>query len=387
MIDGTDGSGKATQTQILADRLRRAGLKVEIADFPQYGKKSAALVEEYLNGKYGTAEKVGPYRASIFYAVDRYDASFKIRKWLNEGKVVISNRYVTANMGHQGGKITDPLERKAFFDWLHKLEYELFKIPKPDLNIILHVDAEIAQKLVDSKDAREYVNGAKRDIHEADLNHLRNAEKVYLEITRAFPNFSLVECVRNGQIMSREKINDLIWHETMRLLSSQLIKVNHNYSVYNNQDKNNNLKFKINHCKLIVERLTPSAKLPKKSRSGDAAYDLFANDYYTLFPGDREGVKTGIKIKIPVGHAGLIWDKSGVAKDGMHTMGGVIDANYRGEIIVLVKSLSNDIYNIAPGQKIAQILIQKIESPEIIEGRIDDETDRGENGFGSSGMF
>ncbi|MBU4493296.1 MAG: thymidylate kinase, partial [Nanoarchaeota archaeon] len=102
VIAGTDGSGKATQIKILVKRLKDKGYEVEIADFPQYGKKSAALVEEYLNGKFGLAEEVGPYRASIFYACDRYAASFKIKEWLDEGKIVVSNRYVSANVGHQG---------------------------------------------------------------------------------------------------------------------------------------------------------------------------------------------------------------------------------------------------------------------------------------------
>ncbi|MEK7097993.1 MAG: thymidylate kinase, partial [Patescibacteria group bacterium] len=128
VIDGTDGSGKTTQLGLLAERLKNLGHLVEIADFPQYNTKSAGLVEEYLSGKYGSADEVGPYRASIFYACDRYDASFKIRKWLEEGKIVISNRYVTANMGHQGGKIDGEKERKEYFDWLYNLEYETFSI-------------------------------------------------------------------------------------------------------------------------------------------------------------------------------------------------------------------------------------------------------------------
>ena len=213
VIDGTDGSGKTTQTNLLISRLKKAKHQVETADFPQYGKKSAGLVEEYLNGKYGEAKQVGPYRASIFYACDRYDASFKIRKWLEQGKIVVSNRYVTANMGHQGGKIKDQEKRKEYFDWLYEFEYNFFKIPKPDLNIILHIDAVIAQKLVDSKEERAYLNGAKRDIHEDDIKHLQDAEKVYLEIASSFPNFALIECVKDGKIMTREKISDLVWDE------------------------------------------------------------------------------------------------------------------------------------------------------------------------------
>ncbi|HDZ85883.1 MAG TPA: thymidylate kinase, partial [Candidatus Moranbacteria bacterium] len=151
-------------------------------------------------------------------ACDRYDASFKIRKAVEEGKIVISNRYVTANMGHQGGKIKDPEERKKYFNWLYNLEYETFSIPRPDLNIILHVDAEVAQKLVDKKGNREYVGGEKRDIHEDDLGHLRDAEKVYLEIAKSFPDFTLVKCTKDGSIMVRENISELVWNVVKKVL-------------------------------------------------------------------------------------------------------------------------------------------------------------------------
>ena len=194
VIDGTDGSGKATQTELLASKLRRSGLDVAIADFPQYNSKSAGLVEEYLSGKYGSPDEVGPYRASIFYAADRYDASFVIREWLKQGKIVISNRYVTANMGHQGGKISNPLEKKHFFDWLHELEYEIFNIPRPDLNIILHVPAEIGQKLIQARDI-------KQDLHQQDLKHLKQAEKTYLELAKIFSNVILIECVENDKLL------------------------------------------------------------------------------------------------------------------------------------------------------------------------------------------
>jgi dTMP kinase len=216
VIDGTDGSGKATQTKLLVEELRQSGYPVEMTDFPQYGTKSAGLIEEYLNGKYG---QVGPEAASIFYAIDRFDASFKIRQWLNEGKIVISNRYVTANAGHQGGKISDDLDRLKFFKWLDNLEYNIFGIPKPDLNVILHVPAAVAQKLVDQKsaDQRQYANGKKRDLHEADLNHLKNAEKVYLQISKLFPNTKLVECVAGKELMSPELIHNKVWELVRRI--------------------------------------------------------------------------------------------------------------------------------------------------------------------------
>lgn len=139
VIDGTDGSGKTTQLELLKSKMISEGHEVEVADFPQYNTKSAGMVEEYLSGKYGSASEVGPYKASIFYAIDRFDASATINKWLDAGKIVLANRYTSASLGHQGGKISNPLEKKLFFNWLFDLEYKIFEIPRPDLTIILQV--------------------------------------------------------------------------------------------------------------------------------------------------------------------------------------------------------------------------------------------------------
>ncbi len=218
VIDGTDGSGKATQTNILVTRLKKKGYKVALVDFPRYGERSATLVEDYLNGKFGTAEEVGPYRSSIFFAVDRYVASLQVRTWLRDGYIVIANRYVTANMGHQGGKIHDAKKRKKFFRWLDTLEFGLFGIPRPDATIILHVPAAIAQTFVDKKGYRQYVSGTKRDLHEADLAHLRAAEKTYLEIADLLPKTQLIECADGDHILKREEIHRKIWNTVKKLL-------------------------------------------------------------------------------------------------------------------------------------------------------------------------
>ncbi|HYE60210.1 MAG TPA: thymidylate kinase [Candidatus Kapabacteria bacterium] len=211
MIEGTDGSGKTTQTELLVNRLKEAGHAVESISFPQYGTPSAAMVEEYLNGKFGTAQEVGPYRASIFYAIDRYAGSFTIRTWLDAGTIVIANRYVGSNMGHQGGKISDPVERGHYFDWNYQLEYTMFGIPKPDVNIILHMPAEMAQALVDKKGAREYLHGKKRDIHEDDIRHLKDAELAYLDMAKRFPEFNIIECTEGETLLSKEQIHESIW--------------------------------------------------------------------------------------------------------------------------------------------------------------------------------
>ena len=219
MIEGTDGSGKGTQTELLVQTLQKNNYKVEQISFPQYGERSAVMVEDYLNGKFGTAQEVGPYRASILYAVDRYSASPKIKKWLDEGKIVIANRYVASNMGHQGGKISDPKARQEYFKWNYDLEYNIFGIPKPELNLILHVTPEISQRLVDDKEERDYLNGKTRDIHEDDLEHLQAAEKTYLEIAKTYPEFKIIECVdKNNEILSREIIQKEIWNKVQKYL-------------------------------------------------------------------------------------------------------------------------------------------------------------------------
>ena len=219
MIEGTDGSGKGTQTNILVDRLKKENIKVEQISFPQYGEPSAFLVEEYLNGKYGTADQVGPYKASVLYATDRFAASPKIKKWLAKGKVVIANRYVASNMGHQGGKIKDRKKRQEYFDWNYNLEYNILQIPRPDINLILHVTPEISQELVDKKDDREYLKGKKRDIHEDDINHLINAEQAYLEIAQTYPEFSVIECIKNEKILAIQEIHAIIWKEIKKHLN------------------------------------------------------------------------------------------------------------------------------------------------------------------------
>ncbi len=217
VIDGTDGSGKATQTKILVQKLQNLGKKVHMEDFPQYGKKSAGPVEEYLNGYYGSAEILGPYIPSIFYAVDRFAARDRIRQHLDKGYIVICNRYVTANMAHQGGKINNSAKRFKYFKWLFDLEYGLFKLPKPNLNLILHVPAKISYRLVNKKGPRFYIGSKKRDIHEKDRKHLEAAEKVYLQIAKKF-KYPMVECYQNSVLFTPEQIHELIWNKIKHIV-------------------------------------------------------------------------------------------------------------------------------------------------------------------------
>lgn len=219
VIEGLDGSGKSTQNNLLAKHLAKEGYRIERIDFPQYGTKSAGLVEEYLNGKYGSSEEVGPYRASVFYACDRYDASFKIRKWLKEGKVIVSDRYIASNVGHQGGKIKDKKERSKFFKWLFDFEYGLFEVPKPDYTFILKTSPELSLKLaprITDKEKkakrRAYLGDKKRDIHEKDKKHQAGALDSYLQTAEEFPReFKVIECIEKGKLLPPDIIHQKIW--------------------------------------------------------------------------------------------------------------------------------------------------------------------------------
>lgn len=210
-IDGADGSGKATQTRRLIDRLKKDGRDVVSFSFPQYGKPSAFFVEKYLRGEYGT--DVDAKQASLFFALDRYDAAPQIRAALDRGAIVISDRYVSANKGHQTAKLKTTEERRAFLDWVNELEYETLGIPKPDLTILLHVPADISFDLIAKKDERGYLNGKARDIHEADREHIRAAESAYLSLPDldAAEHWKIVECMQDGQLLSIDAIHDRLW--------------------------------------------------------------------------------------------------------------------------------------------------------------------------------
>jgi len=226
VFEGIDGSGKSTQLKLLTKHLEQKGIKTAIIDFPQYGQKSAGLIEEYLTGKYGSAEEVGPYRASIFYACDRYAASFKIRKWLKEGKIVISDRYIGSNVGHQGGKIADKKERKKFLKWLYNLEYKIFNIPKPDITFLLKTSPEISLRLsgkISDRIKKEkksiYLGAQKQDIHEKDLEHLKNSLKAYLEAAKINPQeIKVINCVEKGKLLPPEVIHQKIWKISEKII-------------------------------------------------------------------------------------------------------------------------------------------------------------------------
>ncbi len=212
VLEGTDGSGKATQLKLLADFLKTQGYKVKQIHFPQYYTSFfGELAGRFLQGEFGGIAGVSPYLASLTYAGDRFEAKERIRGWLDQGRFVISDRYVGSNMAHQTAKLPEK-EQLKFLRFLEKMEYEVFEIPKEDIVIFLSVPMNIGQKLIDNKGKRKYLGGKKRDIHEADLSHQKKSSEAYLRLTKRYPYWVKIDCCdRRGNLQKPEEIHRLVY--------------------------------------------------------------------------------------------------------------------------------------------------------------------------------
>lgn len=214
VIDGIDWSWKWTQIEIISNYLKEIWKNVLVLDFPRYGKKSAFMVEKYLNWEYW--KDVWAKKASIFFAIDRFEAMKDLESDINNYDFILSNRYVSANMIHQAWKIRDDEERKEFLNWLEDLEYNIFWIPKPDKTIFLNVSPEMSQKLVLKKLEREYLKWWKKmDLHEEDKDHLIFAHKSAMEIVKNNPNWVKIDCQKWDEMKSIEEITKEILSEIL----------------------------------------------------------------------------------------------------------------------------------------------------------------------------
>ncbi len=260
VIEGIDGSGKTVQTQMLVKRLLEEGLQVQMTDFPQYGKSFFGnMIERYLKGEFGwpqelkdhlkkypirsgtthtsnlasseasgkdlcsevgesTPDEVNPYLSSLLYAGDRWEMKDRMNKWLEEGNIIISNRYVCSNMAHQGAKINDDGERDEFFKWLDELEHKKYTIPEPDLIIYLHVPIEVSQELIKINAQKEQGFKSKIDMHEKDVGYLRRVQNVYTNLARENNKWSMIDCLENSEISSKEKISEKVWDIVIKVV-------------------------------------------------------------------------------------------------------------------------------------------------------------------------
>jgi dTMP kinase len=222
VIDGTDGSGKATQVAYLTKYLKKDGYTVKVVDFPEYYKNFfGKFIGHCLSEQYYNWLNIHPKIASVMYAADRWESSDEMRNWLKKGYIVIANRYVSANQIHQGGKIKSAKKRNDFLKWLNEMEYEVFGIPRPDLTLYLSLPIDLVLRLLknrnSSKMKREYLK-KKKDVHESDANFLINSRKSALKLVKEIPNFIKIECSEKGKILSREQIHEMVYKEVKKVL-------------------------------------------------------------------------------------------------------------------------------------------------------------------------
>lgn len=205
VLEGIDGSGKATQAKLLADYLKEKKIPFFKIAFPQYEKSFfGKTIRRYLKGEFGGVAEVSAYLAAALYAGDRFEARSLILKNLKKGKLVIADRYVSSNIGHQAAKL--PLsERKKFIKWLNQLEYDIYQLPHEDLTIFLDINSKQAARL---RKQRQKIKKIKADIHEQSADYLKKVAQVYKFIAKTSPNWFKIKCFDSrGNLKSPEDIH------------------------------------------------------------------------------------------------------------------------------------------------------------------------------------
>lgn len=221
VIDGTDGSGKATQVKLLVSRLKKEGRAVKTIDFPRYYNNFfGKFIGQCLAGDYGNFLAVSPYFASVLYAADRFESAGQIKKWLAQGQMVIADRYTSSNQIHQAAKIGNFKERKKFLDWLEKMEFGVFKIPRPDVIVYLNVPVKTSQYLLEKKEKsqrRRYLKNRGKDIHESNIKYQEQAKESALALVKKRNNWIRIDCSQNSRLLTKKEIGDLVWNKVKLL--------------------------------------------------------------------------------------------------------------------------------------------------------------------------
>lgn len=215
VIEGSDGSGKETQSKLLAEYLINEGHNVLRITFPDYESDSSALVKSYLRGDFGEkADDVNVYAASTFYAVDRF-ASFKQKwgKFYEEGGIIIADRYTTSNMIHQTAKLNSFVEKENFLTWLWDLEFNLYNLPEPDQVIFLDVPPNVSERLRRSR-ANKITNKEEKDIHEKDLEYMKRSYNTSLYIADRF-DWDVIACTEDSKMESIDEIHLKVVNQTI----------------------------------------------------------------------------------------------------------------------------------------------------------------------------
>lgn len=221
-IEGIDGSGKRTQVKLLAKALAAKGHSVFPTAFPQYDSWFGKMVGQFLNGDLGSLEAVDPHFTALLYAGDRFEAKPRLTAALNEGKIVLADRYIGSNLAHQTARVP-ATARSAFIAWIEHLEYGIYDLPREALVLYLRVPPRAAQELVTRKSVRSYTK-EKKDLQEASLKHLEAASAIYDQLSRR-PNWATIQCFdeKRGAMRSPKSISTDILAAVLPVLQPSVL--------------------------------------------------------------------------------------------------------------------------------------------------------------------
>ena len=206
-IEGTDGCGKHTQSKLLQEAIKNLGQECKLISFPDYDSPACAPVKMYLSGEFGDSSSLDAYQVNTLYAVDRLCTMQKYKDYIAGGGNIVFDRYTQSSMLHQSALIGDVEERDRFLDYINHYEFEVLKLPRPDIVIFLDVPVEVSKKLADARGV--YKSGMKKDIYEEDVNHLKRAYEAGKYVAKKF-GWKIIDCTENGEIKSIEEIHNLI---------------------------------------------------------------------------------------------------------------------------------------------------------------------------------
>lgn len=214
VIEGVDGSGKTTQTNLLISYLKSKNIPVMLVDFPQYEGFYGQIVAKYLRGEFGSIQQTSPFLISIIFALDRSTIKDKMIEFLKNGGTIVANRYATSNMAHLAANMEDENKQKEFLDWIQELEYGQMKLPKEDTVVYLYMPWQLATKLSEQKletgNHHDYLQG-KFDIHEKDIQHRRETEEIYFKLCKMHDHWKKIDCIdENGSLLSPNQIHKKI---------------------------------------------------------------------------------------------------------------------------------------------------------------------------------
>ncbi|MBL7058626.1 dUTP diphosphatase [Patescibacteria group bacterium] len=391
VLYGINNLGKTTQAKLLVNRFISAGHKAEYLKYPVYDiEPSGTILNNYL--RKGNQLNLTVREAQIIYALNRTQFEYMLMQKLDDGVHVVAEDYVGTGLAWGIGTGVNE-------------------------NFLRHINSHLLKEdigfLLDGERFKESTEHNHK--HETQDELMINVRHIHQQLGREFGWHKIN--ANEGVPQIHAKIWEIIKNNFDLTITTNSVSLDmSNYSSINHEikielddpktedelldyapitetidlstqaDLNEVTENITKEQVLKIEKISPLTKTPSRAHLGDAGLDIYSSQYYTLMSGEKALISTGIKLAIPEGCVGLVWDKSGIAKQGIHAMAGVIDSGYRGEVLVNLINLSNNIYTIAPGQKIAQLLIQKVETPLIIEDKVENNTSRGEGSFGSTGI-